>query len=571
MRGVSMTRTPWLASYEQDVPPSVEYPDITLPDLLDRAADAYPDRVAVRFFVDAKLPPSAIDYRTLREQTLRLATALYQLGVRKGDRVAVMLPNCPQYVVSFFAILRLGAIVVNTNPLYVSREMREQFEDSGCETVILLSHLVPRLEEIRASIRIRRAIVVDIAETLSWPARTLVHMVQRRHREFIRVRPGADMFLFRHLLARYPPLPPASDVQPDGVALLQFTGGTTGTPKAALLTHRNLVANVFQIDLWFHATKKGEEVMMAAIPFFHVYGMTTCLLYGIRLGAEIVTLPRPRPIEGVIRLLQRCKATFFPGVPALYAAINDCPSVHRYDLGSVNWCISGAAPLPLDVQTTFERLTGGRLVEGYGLTEAAPVTHCNPPIGHRKVGSIGLPFPGVDARIVDPDTRVPVAVGERGELAVRGPQVMNGYWNRPEETAQTLVDGWLLTGDIGWMDDEGFFYIVDRKKDMINVSGLKVLPREVEEVLLMHPKVREAVAVGIPDPRRGETVKGYVVLREGERASEAEIIDFCKMHLASFKIPRQIGFRTEFPKTLVGKILRRVLAEEETGGRVTSR
>jgi long-chain acyl-CoA synthetase len=311
--------------------------------------------------------------------------------------------------------------------------------------------------------------------------------------------------------------------------------------------------------------------MMAAIPFFHVYGMTTCLLYGIRLGAEIVTLPRPRPIEGVIRLLQRCKATFFPGVPALYAAINDCPSVHRYDLGSVNWCISGAAPLPLDVQTTFERLTGGRLVEGYGLTEAAPVTHCNPPIGHRKVGSIGLPFPGVDARIVDPDTRVPVAVGERGELAVRGPQVMNGYWNRPEETAQTLVDGWLLTGDIGWMDDEGFFYIVDRKKDMINVSGLKVLPREVEEVLLMHPKVREAVAVGIPDPRRGETVKGYVVLREGERASEAEIIDFCKMHLASFKIPRQIGFRTEFPKTLVGKILRRVLAEEETGGRVTSR
>jgi long-chain acyl-CoA synthetase len=304
-------------------------------------------------------------------------------------------------------------------------------------------------------------------------------------------------------------------------------------------------------------------VFMAAIPFFHVYGMTTCMLLGGHLGAEVVMVPRPRPVDLVMQVIAKRRATVFPGVPTLYNAINNHPRVKDFDLGSVKLCVSGAAPLPREVQETFERLTGGRLVEGYGLTEASPLTHANPLHGLRKTGSIGIPVPSVDARIIDLETREPLPVGADGELAVRGPQVMKGYWNRPIDTAAALVDGWLLTGDIARMDEDGFFYVVDRKKEMIAASGFKVLPREVEEVLFMHPKVLEAVAAGVPDPYRGETVKAWIVLKEGKQATAEELIEFCKLHLASFKVPRLVEFRTELPKTMIGKYLRRVLVEEE--------
>jgi long-chain acyl-CoA synthetase len=554
---------PWFAHYEKGVPTSIEYPDATLPDLLDQAAARFADKIALRFFVDPKLPPSTMTYREVADRTKRFATALFQLGVRKGDRVAIMLPNCPEFVVAFYGALRIGAIVVNTNPLYVAREMKEQFEDSGCETVILLNQFFPRLREIHAATRVQRTIIVDIAQTLSWPVRTLVHLIQRKHGEYVRVRPQSDIFFFQHLIERYPAQPPGADMKPQDVALFQYTGGTTGTPKAAMLTHHNLVANTLQVGSWFTRVKEGSGVMMGAIPFFHVYGMTTCMLYGLNVGMEVAIIPRPRPVDNVMHVIQKTCATLFPGVPTLYTAINNHPKVQEFDLKSVQACISGAAPLPVEVQQTFERLTGGKLVEGYGLTEAAPVTHCNPLFGRNKVGSIGVPFPDVDSRIVDLETREPLPVGKEGELALRGPQVMKGYWNKPEETAQTLVDGWLLTGDIGKMDEDGYFYIVDRKKDMIDASGFKVLPREVEEVLFMHPAVAEAVVAGVPDAYRGETVKAYVVLKEGQDVPADEIVEFCKLHLAPFKVPRMIEFRKELPKTMVGKYLRRVLVEEE--------
>jgi long-chain acyl-CoA synthetase len=554
---------PWTQFYEEGVPKSITVPPWTLPELLDATAAEFGDRPALTFYVDAKLPPSRMTYRQLREATLRFATALYQLGVRKGDRVAIMLPNCPQYPVVFFGLLRIGAIAVSTNPLYVAREMKEQFEDSGAETVILLSTFLPRLREIREQTRIQRVIVVDIAETLSFPFRQIVHLAQRKHGEYVSVRPQSDIFFLPRLLAKHPPTPPRVELSPGDVALFQYTGGTTGLPKAAMLSHGNLVANTMQLSAWFVKAERGKEVVMAAVPFFHVYGMTVCMIFGLYAGAQIVMVPRPRPIDLLMRILQKCHATIFPGVPTLYTAINHHPDVKKYDLGSIRLCLSGAAPLPVEVAETFERLTGGRLVEGYGMTELSPVATANPLFGKRKVGSIGLPLPNTDARILDLETGAVLGPGRDGELAIRGPQVMLGYWNRPDETARTIQDGWLRTGDIAKVDEEGYLFVVDRKKDMISASGLKVLPREVEEILFLHPKVQEAAVAGIPDPYRGETVKGYVVLKAGQSATPEEIIEFCRLHLASFKVPTQIEFRQDLPKSLVGKVLRRVLVEEE--------
>jgi long-chain acyl-CoA synthetase len=558
-----MDNAPWLRFYEPGVPPALSYPPITLPEALDRTAERFPERVALRFFLDARLPAPALTYRELRGQTLRFATALFQMGVRKGDRVALMLPNCPQLVVAFYGALRLGAVPVHTNPMYVAREMREQFEDSGCETLVILDQLHPRLREIHAATRLRRVIVVDATETLPWPARLFARFVQSRRGERVRVPAETDTVLFRDLLRRYPPTPPGSDLQPSDVALLQYTGGTTGTPKAAILTHANLVANSLQACAWFPRARDGAEVFLGALPLFHVYGLTSVLLFGVAKGAEIVLVARPRPVDVVLEAIQRFRVTLFPGVPTLYAAINEHPRVGEYDLKSGALCVSGAAPLPRDVAERFEALTGGRLVEGYGLTETSPLTHCTPLFGERRPASIGLPFPDTDARIVDLETDEPLPAGEEGELEVRGPQVMAGYWQRPEETAEVFHDGWLRTGDVARMDQDGFFHVVDRRKDMIDASGFKVLPREVEEVLFMHPKVREAVVAGVPDRYRGETVKAYVVLRPGESASEAELVDFCRLHLAAFKVPRQVEFRDELPKSMVGKYLRRVLVDEE--------
>jgi long-chain acyl-CoA synthetase len=563
---------PWLSSYEQGVPPTLSYPNQTLNDLLQNTARTYADKPATNFVLRYMLGGrftigGKMSYRQLSEQIDRLATALYQLGVRKGDRVGVMLPNSPHYVITFFAAMRLGAIVVNINPTYTSRELAHQLNDAGAETIVLLNLFWPRLREVRGETPVKRVIVAHVFDTLSFPSSLLVKSAQKKTPEWVDVHPEQDTFFFQHLLEKYGPTPPKATVAPDDVALFQYTGGTTGLPKAAMLTHRNLVANVLQINAFLPSGVPGGEKMMAAIPFFHVYGMTVAMLYGIYMGAELIIVPNPRPIDNVMTIMQKERATLYPGVPAMYIGIINHKDIAKYDLKSIKACLSGSAPLPMEVQEKFGQITGGRLVEGFGMTELSPVSHANPVFGKRKSGSIGVPLPDTEAKIVDLETGedLPFDGEATGELCVRGPQVMKGYWNRPEETAETIdVDGWLHTGDICKVDPEGYFYVVDRKKDMIIASGFKVLPRDVEEVLFMHPKVMEAVVAGIPNPERGDdTVKAYIVPKAGEAPTAEELREFCKLHLATYKIPREVELRTELPKTMVGKVLRRVLVEEE--------
>lgn len=563
---------PWLSQYEKGVSASISYPSSTLSDMLAEAARTYPSQTATNFVLRYMLGGrftigGKLTYRELNERVDRLATALYQLGVRKGERVALMLPNSPHYVISFFAAARLGAVVVNINPTYTSRELQHQLTDAGAETIILLNLFWPRLREVRAETPVKRVIVAHIFDTLSFPSSLLVKSAQKKTPEWVDVRPEQDTFFFQHLLEKYGPTPPKVSLGPDDTALFQYTGGTTGLPKAAMLSHRNLIANVLQINAWLPNGKRGGEKMMAAIPFFHVYGMTVSMLYSIYMGAEIVIVPNPRPIDNVMNVLQKERCTLYPGVPAMYIGIVNHAKVAEYDLKSITACISGSAPLPMEVQEKFGQITGGRLVEGFGMTECSPVTHCNPVFGTRKAGSIGLPVPDTDAKIIDMETGQPLPFDDeaRGELCVRGPQIMKGYWNQPGETSDTIdAEGWLHTGDICKVDRDGYFFIVDRKKDMIIASGFKVLPRDVEEVLFMHPKVMEAVVVGVPNPQRGDdTVKAFVVPKPGENPTVEEIKEFCKLHLAHYKLPREIEFRSELPKTMVGKVLRRVLLDEE--------
>ncbi len=558
---------PWLAFYEPEVPRSIDYPREPLHEMLERTAQKYPDKTAVKLvlrYLGPVLLGGTMTYRQLLENVNRFAASLHALGVRKGDRVALMLPNLPQFVIAFFGALKVGAIVVNTNPTYTSREIEHQFADSGCETVVILSGFYDRLKEVQDHTQVKRVILADVPDYVPAPFNALVKRTVKKHGQMVDVPLGNGVYSFTQLLAQHPEAPPRVDIDPDQVALFQYTGGTTGVPKAAMLTHYNLVANTIQVKSWMRTLEDGKERMMGAIPFFHVYGMTVAMLLAVYMGAENIIVPNPRPIDGVMKAIQKEKATVFPGVPTMYIGIINHPQVKEYDLRSVKACISGAAPLPMDVQIKFGEITGGRLVEGYGLTEAAPVTHCNPIYGQRKAGSIGLPFPDVDARIFDYEKFTEKAVGEEGELWLKGPQVMKGYYNRPDETAKTITeDGWLRTGDIARRDEEGYFYIVDRLKDIIIASGFNIVPREVEEVLFLHPKVQEAVVAGVPDKYRGETVKAYVVLKPEETCTPEEIRKFCEERLAPYKVPKQVEFRSELPKTQVGKFLRRVLVEEE--------
>jgi long-chain acyl-CoA synthetase len=563
---------PWLHFYDPVTPHTLTYPDVTLDQSLDEAARNDPERTAITFVLKYALGGrlrigSWMTYRQLRAQVDRFAATLDELGVRKGDRVALMLPNSPQFVIAFFAALRLGAIVVNTNPTYTAPELQHQLADSGAETIVLLNLFLPRLRKAQAELpALKRVIVTTIDDLLPLPINTLVRRAQRKEPDWVDVVPDHDTFRFADLLAHDPPVSPWVTRSPDDVALFQYTGGTTGVPKAAMLTHRNLVANTLQAAAWLPDKQHGGERIMCALPFFHCYGMTIGMLLSVALASNMIVVPNPRPLDQVMRVLQRERATIFPGVPAMYIGIINHPDVATYDLKSVRCCLSAAAPLPMEVQEQFGRLSGGRLVEGYGLTETSPLTHANPIYGVRKPGSIGIPVPDTEARLVDLETGMPLPIGaaEAGELAIRGPQVMKGYWNHAEDTADCLsADGWLRTGDICTADDDGYFSIVDRKKDMIIASGYKILPREVEEVLFAHPAVQEAAVVGVPDPYRGETVKAFIVPKAGMHPTVEELITHCRASLAPYKVPRLIEFRAELPKTMIGKVLRRVLAAEE--------
>jgi long-chain acyl-CoA synthetase len=548
---------PWLKHYEAGVPANLSYPDITLHQVLSNSARRYSDRPALEFY------GRCLTYRELEDFTARFATALIQFGIQKGDRVAVMLPNMPQTLIAYFGTLKAGACVVQMNPLYVAREIVEQLRDSGAETIVALDQFYPRIQEAMPQTMLKRIILTNVRDYLPWLKRFLYPLKARRQGQWLEIERVPPIYDFRALLkaVRSPSVTPA--VSPHDLALLQYTGGTTGAPKGAMLTHRNLVANAMQCRYWLGGLREGSEVFLGVLPLFHVYGMSTCQNLAILLGAKIVLLPRFQADE-VLTAVVTHRVTAFPGIPAMYLALNNHPKVGQYDLRSVRFCISGAGPLFADVQERFEKLTGSYVVEGYGLTEASPVTHCNPIVGQRRSRSIGLPVSDTDTRLVDLESGAPVSEpGTVGELQIKGPQVMQGYWNNEAETAGVFKDGWLCTGDLASMDRDGFFYIQDRKKDMIKSGGMNVYPREVDECLCEHPKVKDACVIGIPEELRGERIKAFVVLKDGERATATELLEHCRKRLAKFKMPKQIEFRNELPKTLVGKVLRRVLLAEE--------
>jgi long-chain acyl-CoA synthetase len=550
--------TPWLDNYPPGVPEHVTVPKASLAGLLDDAARDFPHAPALHF------EGRTTSYAQLAEQVRRFAGALAGLGVGKGSRVGLILPNCPQAVVALFGALRLGATVVQNNPLYTERELGYQLGDAGVEVVVCLDLVYERVKALRGQTAIREVIVTSVLDELPAVRRALAPYTKRGKAASASLAKDEPIRRWRELLASAPQGPAAVEVDPDrDLALVQYTGGTTGVSKGVMLSHANLRANVEQVRAWFPDADPGREVMMAVLPFFHVYGLTVCLLLGVRIGAALVLLPRFE-LDGVLSAIDRFRPTLFPGVPAMYVAINNAVEKGGHDLSSIKACLSGAAPLPMEVAERFERFSGGRLVEGYGLSESSPVAIANPIYGKRKAGTIGMPLPDTIARVADPaDADRTMPTGERGELAISGPQVMQGYWNRPEETAEVLHDGWLLTGDMAVMDEEGYFTIVDRKKDLIISGGYNVYPREVEEVLYEHPKVLEVSVAGVPDAYRGEVVKAFVVLKEGEQATADEIRDFAKERLAAYKVPRAVEFRDQLPKTMIGKVLRRALVEEE--------
>ncbi|HLO03421.1 MAG TPA: long-chain fatty acid--CoA ligase [Symbiobacteriaceae bacterium] len=550
---------PWLQWYPREVPANLTYPEEPLYALLEYAADQYGERTATIFF------GARLTYRQLREEARRLAAGLIRLGLRKGDRVAVMMANCPQAVIAYFGVLMAGGVVVMVNPLYTERELRYQLDDSGARILIGLDLVYPKVK----GLGLEHLILTEMPAYMSIPTRWIAPLKLKPPK----VAWGAGVQRWAEVLD-VKPLPAPIPVDPsEDLALLQYTGATTGKPKGCMLTHRNLMANVYQIGAWLYQRSPADPVrVLVGLPIFHVYGMTTAMNFAIHMAGEMTLQPRFEPREA-LKLIQKYKVQIFPGAPTMYVGINHVPGVEKMDLSSIDACISGAAPLPLEVQQTFERLTHGRLCEGYGLSEASPVTHANPVWATRKEGSIGLPWPDTDVRIIDSETGQDVAPGEVGEMLVRGPQVMKGYWNNPEATAGALRDGWLYTGDMARMDEDGFFYIADRKKDLIIAGGLNIYPREVEDVLFMHPAVKQAAVIGVPDEYRGESVKAFIVLKEppfgdkGVAATQAELDQHCRANLASYKIPRHYEFREALPMTLVGKVLRRVLVEEEAAKR----
>lgn len=556
----------WQQNYDKGVPNTIEYPKAPLFHFLEEAARKYPDRACTIF------KGAVITYKEMNAITDRVAAALVDMGVKKGDRVGIFMPNTPQFVMVYYGILKAGGAVVATNPLYTPPEIEHQASDAGIEYMFVMTNFYETIKKAQPKTKIKKLIVTNLKETLPPILRILFTLAKEKKGGF-RIEGGlrdGDIWL-QDLLAKYTSASkPDVGVGPDDTALFQYSGGTTGISKGAVAMHRNVVANTLQIRSFMPKLDEGNEVVLMAIPLFHVYGMVAGMNFAMATGSTMVMVPNPRDLKDVLDNLQKYKATIFPGVPALYNGINNYPAVKegKYDLSSIKACISGSAPLMRETKEQFEKLTGGKLVEGYGLSEAPTATHCNPLEGVNKTGSIGMPLPDVEVKIIsldDGETELPQ--GEIGEIVLHGPQVMKGYHNMPTETANTLrqmADGktWLFTGDIARVDEDGYFYIVDRKKELIKPGGYQVWPREVEEAVAAHPKVLEVGVAGIPDPYRGETVKAWVVVKPGETLTEDELKAFCKERLAAYKVPTHYEFRGELPKTTVGKILRRELVRQ---------
>ncbi|MGJ7920484.1 long-chain-fatty-acid--CoA ligase [Neobacillus sp. LXY-4] len=550
---------PWLKSYPKEISANLHYEGFPIQEYLKQAAAEFPEKIAIHFM------GKELTYKKIHQEALKFANYLQHLGLEKGDRVAIMLPNTPQSVISYFGTLMAGGVVVQTNPLYTERELAYQMNDSGSKILICLDILFPRVVKVMNKTNLQHVVVTSIKDYLPFPKNLIYPFIQKKQYGLVvNVKHKGNYHLFTEIMKTKlgKRIIPEINVAED-IAVLQYTGGTTGSPKGVMLTHKNLAANTTMCKAWLYKCKSGNETILGVVPFFHVYGMTTVMLLSIMGAHKMVLLPKFDP-EAVLKTIDKQRPTLFPGAPTIYIGLLNHPDIKKYDLSSIDSCISGSAPLPIEIQQKFEEVTGGKLVEGYGLTETSPVTHSNFLWDRPRVkGSIGVPWPDTDAAILSLKTGEPVPVGEIGEIAVKGPQVMKGYWNRPEETEQTIKNGWLLTGDLGYMDEDGYFYVVDRKKDMIIAGGFNIYPREIEEVLYEHNDVVEAVAAGVPDPYRGETVKAYVVVKEGANLSAEELDKFARKHLAAYKVPRIYEFRKELPKTAVGKILRRSLIEEE--------
>ncbi|MGB9740341.1 MAG: long-chain-fatty-acid--CoA ligase [Candidatus Bathyarchaeia archaeon] len=550
---------PWFKFWPEGVPKHIDYPEIPLFDFLRKTAEKYPDNIALVYF------DNKITYKELDLATDKFATALTDFGVKKGDKVAIFLPNVPQFIIAYYGAIKTGAIVTAISPLYKEREVEHQLNDSEAETVVVLDMLYPIIEKVWEKTKLKMVIVTGLKDYMPSMTAFLGSLLGKIPSHKVERKP--NVYFFKELLSKYEAKPPVVEINPkEDLVALQYTGGTTGTSKGAMLTHMNLVSNAIMCRAWLKDAQEGNEVFLAVLPLFHIYGMTTGMNAPIYMAGKTVLLPRFDPIS-TFEAIQKYKITVFCGAPTMYSMLLAHPALGKYDCKSIRFCISGSAPLPPEVQKKFMEVTGGVLVEGYGLTESSPVTHCNPldkTMKTVKIGSIGIPWPDTDAKIMDAETgEKELAPGEVGELVVKGPQVMKGYWKMSEETAAVLRNGWLYTGDIGRMDEDGYFYITDRKKDLIKYKGYSVYPRELEDVLYEHPAVKLCGVVGKPDPIAGEIPKAFVVLKEGMTATEKEIMDFVNEKVAPYKAIREVEFRKELPMTMVGKVLRRVLQEEE--------
>lgn len=558
-----MTERPWHRWYDEGIPTEMEFRDSTVIANLLGSAEHFPNRTAIIF------ENCQLTYAQLADAVRRCAAGLSALGVGPGTRVAIQLPNLPQAVIAYQAALALGGQVVMTNPLYVPREILHQWSDAGVEVAIVGDWLFEqRLRGMRDQLGIRHYVTTGIADFLRAPLRWLARIKLGREGMVGKVAKEPGCYDFGAILRRHEPMADLAELDLDAVALLQYTGGTTGLSKGAMLTHRNLAYNAQQTAQWFPSLEPGKETWLACLPYFHIFGMTVSMNWPVLLGGTIVLMPNPRDIPKMIQLIAKHRVSVYPALPALFTAILNHPSARKVDLTSVKGCFSGSAPLPVKILEDFEALTGGRIVEGFGMTETSPVTHCNPVKGKRKPGSIGIPLPNTDARIVDiEEGSRELDAGDEGELVIAGPQVMQGYWNKPEETAETLKSGWIHTGDLARVDEDGYFWICGRKKEMIVASGYNVYPDEIDRVLMSHPAILEAATIGLPHPRRGETPKSFVVLKPTEEATAEEILAFCREELAAYKVPAALEFREELPKSALQKMLRHVLLEEEMAKR----
>ncbi|MDH4045159.1 MAG: long-chain fatty acid--CoA ligase [Gemmatimonadota bacterium] len=552
----------WTKHYDPGVPADLQFKPQTLVAIFEAACREFPTRPAVT------LKGKTLTYAQLLDHVNRFAAALAGLGVTTNSRVALWMPNLPQFIIAYFATLKLGAQAVGTNPLYVEREIEHQFNDAAVDVVVTLDFLWwGKLRGILGRTPVKHVVVTSIPDYLKFPLNLLAPLKLKKTGQYVKVPREPKVHFFKELVAAGGPAVPAPTYGWDHPALLLYTGGTTGVSKGAVLTHRNLSCNVQQAASWFPKVDRGHEVLLACLPYFHSFGNTISLLWPVFLGAHIVLAPNPRDIGDLVASIRKYGVTLFPAVPALYNGINNFPGIDKLDISSIKYCFSGSAPLPVEVMSRFQKLTGGKITEGFGLTETSPVTHVNPLSGLQKPGSIGIPVPDTDIKIVDAETGTrELGLHEEGELCIRGPQVMSGYWNRPDETAQMIRDGWLHTGDLARLDDDGYAVICGRKKDLIIVSGYNVYPDEVDQVLFAHPKVLEAATIGIPDPQKGERIKSFVVLQPGQQATTAELLEYCRKELAPYKVPKEIAFLSELPKSAMLKILRRELRAKETTG-----